>query len=695
MRRTRLGIPAALLLGASLLGSCGGEETEAPPASAPGAPEAPAAGQENPAEFVRAVAAGRLPPIAPWKRWEGTVEAPPFGVEPPLDFDNPIPPGKEGWSTPVDGGTLIVQYNSAPKDLNGIISNDAIVTYVNELTNPYLARQHPVRFDYGTPSPEAPGRVFLGRPGDIAGRWVKEDTLVTASGARHHGAVEEEGDAWVVRPLAVVEGEVRGEERVAKAAGDRVLRGTFVTVFLRPGVRWHDGAPFTAGDVEFSVRCILNGSVNSDNIKPVFEVVESCRAMGDSVVRWTLNRQYFAADDTTLGGNLHVVPLHAYRAAFSKANPGKPFDPSGEEFARFFNTHAPLNEIPLGTGPYRVERFDANRSVTLVRNESYFGPRPHADRILWKFISDEVAAVQALRGGEVDFVAHGPSAEQYANVMQEKAFRERFVPRAWYTPSLSFIAYNRRNPVLSDPRVRAALGMLLDRPGYRKSKHYGASVLISGDQFVSGPAYDASVRPLAYDPEGARALLDEAGWRDRDSDGVRDRDGKRLEFEFLITAENKPIEELTALWLEALQKAGVAVKVARMEWAAFVGRFEDKKFDAITLGWASDPESDPHQLWHSKWADPTKPSSNAVSFADPRADALIEAIQEELDPAVRMRLHHALHRILDADQPYTFLWCRAEIGAYDRRWRGVRLYPRRPGFDLTEWYMPKELQGKK
>ncbi|NUN52625.1 MAG: hypothetical protein HUU06_07550, partial [Planctomycetaceae bacterium] len=651
--------------------------------------------------FLAEVAKGNLPPIAPWKRWDGKVEAPAFGAEPPMDLGNPAPEGKEGWNTPVEGGTLIVQYNSAPKDINGIISNDAIVTYVNDLHRPVLAHQDPVRFRYGVPSKEDPERVFLaGHPGDIAERWVKEDTLVRADGSRRFGAVSEEGGSWVVKPLdpATAAGAPpRAEERIAKAAGDRVLRGTFVTVHLRPGVTWEDGAPFTARDVAFSMDCILNENVNSDNIKPVFEVVESCEALSDSVLRWVLRRQYFAADDSTVGGNLQIVPLHAYRAAFGKANPGAAFDPKSPEFARFFNTCTALNERPLSAGPYRVEAFEANRSVTLVRNEGYFGPRPRPDRILWKFISDEVAAIQALKAGEVDFVAHGPSAEQYSKVMQEPAFRERFVPSVWYTPSVSFIAFNRRSPctALADARVRAALGMLLDRPGFRTAKHYGCSVLLSGDQFVSGPAYDPEVRPTAFDPEAAKELLDEAGWRDRDGDGVRDRDGKRLEFEFLITAENKPIEELTAMWLEQLGKAGVSCKVAKMEWAAFIGRFEDKKFDAITLAWASDPESDPHQLWHSKWADPTKPSSNATSFADPRADALIEAIQECLDPVVRQRYQRALHRILDADAAYTYLWCRAEIGAYDRRWRGVKLYPKRPGFDLTEWYMPKELQGKR
>src|SRR5688572_17489088 len=129
-----------------------------------------------------------------------------------------------------------------------------------------------------------------------------------------------------------------------------------------------------------------------------------------------------------------------------------------------------------------------------------------------------------------------------------------------------------------------------------------------------------------------------------------------------------------------------------MEWAMFIERFESKKFDAITLQWAMDPENDPHQLWHSKWAAEGMKSSNTTSYADPRADALIEAIQQCLDPEERFRYHFALHRLLDADAGYIYLFARPEIGAYARRWRGVRFYPKRPGFNLTEWWLPKEFQ---
>jgi peptide/nickel transport system substrate-binding protein len=658
---------------------------------------------EDPKAFVEAVKAGRLPPIAPWKRWGGTVKAPPFGARPEVDVGNSIPPGKEAWAKPVEGGTLVVQYNSAPKNINKVVSNDAIVEYVTNTVRPYLIHQDMVDFSYGEPSQEDPEHVFLSKdPADCASRFVKEDILVrlvpgTKTGetsALAHGVVTETADAWVVTPLVQAAGEKREKATYPKQPGDKVLRGTFVTVFLKPEVRWHDGAPFRAADVAFSVKTIQNRLVNSDSVKPYFERVQSCTALDDHTVRWILSSQYFGTDDTTVGLNLVLLPEHAYRKLFGEANPGKPFDPASEEFARFFNNCTPLNEKPLGTGPYRVVEFQASQSVTLERFEGYHGPRPYADRILWKFINDPVAALQALKSGEIDFAAHGITEDMYQMVLADPGFLKDHNRAYWFTPAMGFVAFNRKSPckALADARVRAALGMLIDRPGFVSKKLHDLAVLVSGDEFVSGPAYDPAVKPLAFDPEAAEELLDEAGWYDRDGDGIRDKDGRKLEFGFYITSGSKTLKELTQMWLEACRKAGVSLKVREMEWAAFIEAFEGKKFDAISLQWAMDPENDPHQLWHSKWAPEGMSGSNTTSYADPRADALIEAIQECLDPKERARYHHALHRLLDADAGYCFLWARPEIGAWKRKWRGVRLYPKRPGFDLTEWYLPKEFQ---
>ena len=135
---------------------------------------------------------------------------------------------------------------------------------------------------------------------------------------------------------------------------------------------------------------------------------------------------------------------------------------------------------------------------------------------------------------------------------------------------------------------------------------------------------------------------------------------------------------------------------AHLEWASFIDKVKNKDFDAVTLSWAQSLESDPYQLWHSSGASPEARGSNHCSFADPLADQLIDIIRLTLDEKKRIRAEWSLERILDSQQPYMFLFAPKDHGVYHKRFQGVKWYKLRPGFDLTEWYVPKEqqLRGK-
>ncbi len=112
----------------------------------------------------------------------------------------------------------------------------------------------------------------------------------------------------------------------------------------------------------------------------------------------------------------------------------------------------------------------------------------------------------------------------------------------------------------------------------------------------------------------------------------------------------------------------------------------------VTLAWASDLESDPYQLWHSSGAAEGNRGSNHVGFANEEADALIDQIRVTLDPEARKRLFFDFHRVLDREQPYMFLWTPKDRAVYHQKFRGVKWYALRPGFDLREWWIPKDLQ---
>jgi peptide/nickel transport system substrate-binding protein len=237
-----------------------------------------------------------------------------------------------------------------------------------------------------------------------------------------------------------------------------------------------------------------------------------------------------------------------------------------------------------------------------------------------------------------------------------------------------------------------ALAMLTDKKTFLKTKLYGAGVLVSGSQYYFGPVYDHSVNSIAYDPDAALDLLAEVGWIDTDGDGILDKDGVPFAFTMLIPSGTAISEQYSEMMQYNLRRVGIRMDVLALEWASFLERVMSRNFDVVVMSWAMELESDPYQLFHGSQADPDLRRSNPVGFKNALADELIGRIRLAIDDDERQRLNYSFHRLLDAEQPYTFLWTRKEFGVYNQRYRGVKFYPLRPGFDLREWYVPKELQ---
>jgi peptide/nickel transport system substrate-binding protein len=235
--------------------------------------------------------------------------------------------------------------------------------------------------------------------------------------------------------------------------------------------------------------------------------------------------------------------------------------------------------------------------------------------------------------------------------------------------------------------------MLFDKQEFLQKKMHGAGVVVSGSQYYFGPAYDHTLKPLAYDPQVARDLLADAGWVDTDGDGRLDKDGKPFTFTLYMPQGSSTAKDMMQVIQRGLKDVGIEMDVRETEWASFVDKLKQKDFDAVTLSWAGDLESDPYQIWHSSGADPEDRGSNAVSFADPQADKFIEQIRVTLDKDERMKAHAAMQRILDREQPYMFLYTSKDFGAYHQRFHGVKWYVLRPGFDFREWYVPKKQQA--
>lgn len=436
------------------------------------------------------------------------------------------------------------------------------------------------------------------------------------------------------------------------------------TFRLREGVTFSDGMPLTARDVKFSFDKVKDPKTDAPHMRNYLDDVTSCEVVDEATVRFTCAKPYFR--HLIVLGLMEVIPEHVYG--------------QGD-----FNNH-PNNRNPIGSGPYILEKWETGNQLTLKRNESYWGTKPPILRRVYKIITNPDAAFQVLAGGSLDSMSL--TAEQWTTRANKESFTGKFNKFDYNASGYSYIGWNMRRPLFSDKRVRRALTMLLDRWTILEEVYYGLASITSGTFLMEEPEYNQAIRPWPFDPEAAARLLDEAGWRDSDKDGLRDKDGRAFKFEILLTPDNPTAEKIATMFQEELGAAGIEMTIRQLEWASLLQNVNELEFDAVMMGWGLVPYPDPYQLWHSSQA--MKRGSNHVGFKNDEVDRILEQGRLEFERNKRVALYHRFHEILHEEQPYTFMFCRKSLLAVDKRFRNIKLYPYGP--DAREWWVPKALQ---
>lgn len=429
------------------------------------------------------------------------------------------------------------------------------------------------------------------------------------------------------------------------------------TFTIRDGVKWQDGVAFTVDDVVYSFERIRDPKVDAAQKRSYFGDVVGVKKLDGKTVQFTYRRPYFKALEII--GGAPIIPKHI-------------FDNGGD-----FNTH-PAGRQPVGTGPYRFKSWQTGSLVTLEGNRNYWKEKPQIAGVVFEIIPSSNVALQLLKKGALDFA--GLRAIQWEKQTQTSSFTKRFDKYRYWRPYYSYIGWNSRRPFFEDRRVRIAMTMMLDRKTILKDLLFGQGEIVTGNFYRFGDAYNAAVEPYPYDPEKARALLDEAGWSDHDGDGIRDKDGEPFSFQFLYPSGSRFSQSLGIILREDLMHAGIEMKAQALEWTALLKFIQERNFDAVSLAWATSFDEDPYQLWHSSQTDK---GSNFVGFANAEADKLIEAGRIEFDKAKRMDIYKKLHKLIHEEEPYTFLFTNPSLVAVAKRFTNVKEY--RAGLDVLEW----------
>jgi peptide/nickel transport system substrate-binding protein len=435
--------------------------------------------------------------------------------------------------------------------------------------------------------------------------------------------------------------------------------GMDVTWKLRPGVKWHDGVPFTAADVKFTVEAINDPSYNPESTDG-FDRISSVDTP-DSLTAVIHYREVYApyAIQFIRG----ALPKHVLQ--------GRDIDRATD-----------YNRKPLGTGPYRVAEWRTGEYILLERNPSYWRGAgvPKIERLMFKFVPNTNTRVTQLKSGEVHVVALLPW-DKYREVSTiAGTVVHRMVGNAYEHVTLN----QRRFAPFADVRVRRALAHAIDRELIARTILDGLAPVVDGPVQPPSWAYTGNVRRYEHDPAKAAALLDEAGWR-AGANGVRARNGVPLSFTLMTQAGYAIRENVAQAIQRQLRDVGVDVKVQLVDGTAISSIWFEGRFDAMLHWWQmpSDPEL---TLFFA--ADRTPPAGRNINYlSDERLTKVLYASDRTVDQEERRRLLGEAQQMIADLAPEIPLYNVTRLDAIPARLRGFKGNPTNTGifWNVHEW----------
>ena len=420
---------------------------------------------------------------------------------------------------------------------------------------------------------------------------------------------------------------------------------------LRPNVRFHDGHEFDAYDVKFTYDAIMNPKNLSPRIAD-YEPVKIVEVIDPLKIKVVYKRLYSPAIGTWGMGILPAHLLNDEALAIEASRRG--LDPQV-----FCLRDSRFNRHPIGCGPFVFRKWKSDQYITLDRFDDYWEGPPNYKRYIYRVIPDLLTQEMEFYAGTID--NYGVQPHQVERLESDPRYQHFSGTAFGYT----YIGYNLRRKPFDDPRVRQALGMAINIKQIIEYVLHGQGERITGPFVTQTDFYNQQLAPLPYDPEGAQALLRDAGWI-RNADGWCEKDGQRLQFTLITNSGNDLRKAILAIAQDAWKRIGIDVQTDLLEWSVFIQERVNKlDFDALILGWQMGIEPDLYQIWHSSQTDPYE--LNFVGFKNQKADDLIIKIRQEYNHAKQVAYCHQLHEIIAREQPYTFLYVGKWSAILDKR----------------------------
>jgi peptide/nickel transport system substrate-binding protein len=438
---------------------------------------------------------------------------------------------------------------------------------------------------------------------------------------------------------------------------------------LKPGIKWHDGRPFTAEDVLFTYQTMINPKTPTA-YKEDFLAVKHAEVVDPHTFRVTYVKPLAKAVQSW---GMWMLPKHLLEKYVAD---GK-------------LKESPENSRPVGTGPYRFQEWKSGEKVVLVANHDYYAGRPYLGRIVYRVIPNQGTIFLELKAKGVDLASL--TAIQYSRQTEYPAFRKAYKKYRYPSSAYTYFGFNLKDPRFADRRVRQAFAHAINKQELIEGVLMGLAREATGPIRPGSWAYTDKVARYGYDPAKAKALLAEAGWKDNGDGVLRDKDGKAFSFTIRTNQGNEERKKVAELIQQRLGTIGVKTEIQVIEWASFIKEFiKKKRFETVVLGWGVGTDPDQYGVWHSSQTGPDQ--LNQISYANPAVDRLLEEGRASCHQADRIKFYHQFQEILAEDQPLVFLYFRDALPVVSSRVQGVQPAASGIFYNFREWYVPKQIQ---
>jgi peptide/nickel transport system substrate-binding protein len=405
-------------------------------------------------------------------------------------------------------------------------------------------------------------------------------------------------------------------------------------VKLRDDVKWHDGKPFTADDVKFTLELIVNPKFRAWRTGG-HSLVEDIKVVSPTEITWRMKEPF--APYLSFLAETFIVPKHVL------ATEGDP-------------NMAAFNQAPVGTGAFKWGNRVAGDHLELVANPDYVGEGPYIERLVFKYIPDMTVLYTQFKSGAVDLVDQAYITADHYDEAKKLPGKKVTLE---HSPSIESIYLNLERPQFKDPAVREALYAAMDRKAIIDAIYYGVGTPTETFMPQSSFYYNPNLPVQQFNLDRAREILDKAGWKPG-KDGIRAKDGVRLSFSNATTAGNNLREQTQQFLQQTFAQIGVEMTISNLPPAVMWGEFWLKsQFDTAMVGVsyliAADPDVT-NRFATSAIAAKGGKGSNTAQYSNPEVDELLKKGARTFDQQERRKIYNRVQEIVRHDLPFLPLY---------------------------------------